>query len=268
MANLRDIIRELIKDNEEIYSAICKVDKVDRDKRLCDVSPVDDSAKIFNVRLQAKVSSEIGLVLFPKEGSEVTVTFITKDLAFVSSTSEIEDIELSIGDFSLTIDSENFNKSVKNININTEDYVLEGSSVDFKVSEIFNVVSDADIKLKALSLALEASTIDLTGATTVNGTMNINGVTTINGAASVSGAMVMAGAVTMGGGSNGGVPKGSALSSELNKLVTEINKIITAFSGWTPSANDGGAALKARVSGLSSLSNVDTSSITNPNVKH
>jgi hypothetical protein len=276
MSNIRDIIKELLKDNEEFYSLIATVSEVNIDKRVCKVQPVNGDAAIFNVRLQSKVSSEIGLILFPVEGSEVTVTFLSKELAFISQTSEIENIKLNIGDFSLFIDAENFNKSVKNIEINTEsyeknavntkinteNYELSGENAKFTLSSIFEVISSADIKLKALTLLLEATTINIKGIT------NITGATTINGAATITGAVAMTGAVSMGGGSNGGIPKGGALTTEINKIVTEVNKIRTALVGWTPVNNDGGAALKTRVSVLTNLSNVAVNNISNSNAVH
>lgn len=276
MSNLRDIIKQLIKDNEEIYSVVCKVVAVDRDKRVCKVEPKNGDAAIFNVRLQSKVSSDIGLVLFPALESDVTVTFLSKELAFVSQTSEIEDIKLDIGEFSLLIDAENFTNSVKNVLINATDhtlnatdtkinstnYDLNGENAKFTLSEIFEVVSAKDIKLNALTFALEAATIGITGVTT------ITGATTINGAATISGAATMAAAVTMGGGTNGGIPKGASLITELNKIINEVNKIRTALVGWKVVPRDGGAALKARVGGLTALTTPNVGSITNDNAKH
>lgn len=282
MSNIRDIIKELLKDNEEIYSLIGKVVEVNRDKRVCKIEPVNGDAEIFNVRLQSKVSSEIGLVLFPKIDSDVTVTFLSKDLAFVSQTSEIEDIKLDIGDFSLFIDAENFEKSVENIVINTtnyeknatdtkinsDNYEMTGENAKFTLSTIFEVISSADIKLQALAFLLNATTVDINGITTVTGATTVNGVTTLNGAATIAGAATMAGAVSMGGGSNGGIPKGSSLVIEFNKIVTEFNKVKAAFSSWTPVNNDGGAALKALTSSINNLTPVVEATISNSNAVH
>lgn len=277
MGNIRDIIKELIKDNEEDYSLIGKVVEVNRDKRVCKVEPKNGDAAIFNVRLQSSVSSAVGLVLFPELESDVTVTFLSKDLAFISQTSVIEDIKLDIGEFSLFIDAENFNKSVKNVVVNSTDhevnttnaklnadnYEMTGENAKFTLSTIFEVISNGMISAEAQAIALDATTIDLTGITT------INGLTTINGAATISGSVTMAGAVSMGGGANGGIPKGSSLAVEINKIVTEINKIRTAFNNWTPVNNDGGAALKALVSGLlTNLPNINAGDISNENAVH
>jgi hypothetical protein len=269
--NIRDLIIQLIKDNEEKYSLICKVIEVDRDKRLCVVEPKNGDAAIYDVRLQSIVSSQMGLVLFPEIESDVTVAFLSKELAFITQTSIIQDIKLNIGDFSLEIDAENFTKSVKNVLINStrneqnsentiinsDNYDLTSENAKFTTSQMFEVLSNGIISLDAQLIALDATNIDITGITT------INGLVTVNGAAAISGA------VSMGGGVNGGIPKGAALAQELNKIVAEINKIKDAFDSWTPISNDGGAALKTIVNGLlSSLNDIDVSNISNTNALH
>ena len=45
-------------------------------------------------------------------------------------------------------------------------------------------------------------------------------------------------------GSNNGLVKVDDLVTKLNNLEHKVNDLVTVFSGWTPVANDGGAALK------------------------
>jgi len=289
LANLRDIVRELIKDNEEIYSMVCKVVAVDETLRTCDVEPIDGSAAIFDVRLQSKNETGVGLVAFPSVDSDVTVTFISKELAFVSCTNQIDRVQLNIGEMSLMMDAENFEKSVKNIKINTEDhqetakdikistetYDLSGESATFTLSSIFSIDAQ-DVEVVATNILMDAAVVEISGATTingiteVNGATTINGLTTINGGATISGAVAMAASLTIAGGTNGGMPIGSKIKDEFNKIVTEINNIKSAFEGWTPVFQDGGAALKVRSALFSGspLSAVNTSAISNDNVKH
>lgn len=289
MANLRDIVRQLIKDNEEIYSMVCKVVAVNEAARTCDVEPINGEAGIFDVRLQSKNETSVGLVAFPSVDSDVTVTFITKDLAFVSCTNTIDRVQLNIGEMSLMIDAENFEKSVENIKINTTDYQktakdikidtesydLSGESATFTLSSIFSIDTQ-DLEAYAANIIMDAAFVEITGQTTingiteVNGATTINGLTTINGGATISGAVAMAASLTIAGGANGGMPIGSKIKDEINKVIAEVNKIKSAFNGWTPVNNDGGAALKARASTFQSgsLSLVSTSGISNDNVKH
>lgn len=258
MDNLKDIIKNLISDNEELYSQPCEVLEVDKSARTLKVEPLNGDADIFDVRLQSKESSGIGLVLFPKIGSQVIVTFLSKDLAFVTSTDEVEEVSLRIGEFDLFIDAENFNKSVKNIVINNDNFEQTSKNVKFTVQSLFEVESAADLKLKAITAGIEAAMVD------------IKGVTSITGATTITGAVAIAGAVAMNGGANGGVPKSAALASEFGKVIVEVNKIKKAFADWSPVREDGGAALKGISASFSSplLPVVAPAAISNDMVKH
>ncbi len=97
---IKEILQQLLKDNEEIYSLIGTVSKLDETRRVCNVKPTDGSAELFNVRLQTQVAGTEGLVIIPKNDSEVIVTFLSKDLAFISSTSKIQKIMLNSDGFS------------------------------------------------------------------------------------------------------------------------------------------------------------------------
>lgn len=214
MPELKEILQQLLRDNEEIYSVIGRVVEINEGKRVCKVEPLDDSAALFNVRLQAQVSAEIGLVLFPKEGSEVTVTFISKDLAFVSQTSEIEKVLLDINGFSLLLDKENFT-------LNSDKMTTTGDTVKFTAQTLFEAISAVQIKLTAANIAL-AGNVAITGTVALNG------------------------------GANGGVPMSTPLSSEINEVKNDINQLKAIFASWSPVSNDGGSALKAAVSGYAS----------------
>lgn len=287
MAELKDILKQLLKDNEEIYSIVGTVEEVNEDKRVCKIKPIDDSAELFNVRLQTKVSSSIGLVLFPKQGSQVTVTFMSKELAFVSQTDEIEKILLNIEGFSLFIDKENFETEVKNKKNTVDNYDTIAKNAIFEIETLFKVISQAQIVLEAQALIMQAQTVGITGVTTIDGQTTVNGATTINaatiinalltvnGAAVISGAMsaasaTIAGGMSVGGGSNGGVPTGGALKTQLDEIKDDLNELKSKLSSWTPVNHDGGAALKALISSYASatLPPTDLSSISNPNFVH
>jgi hypothetical protein len=53
--------------------------------------------------------------------------------------------------------------------------------------------------------------------------------------------------ITINGGENGGLVKVAKLTDRLNVIEKEINDLKTVFLGWTPVAQDGGAALKTAV---------------------
>ena len=273
---LIDILRRALKDNEEIYSVIGTVTAVNNDKRTCTVKPNDDAAELHEVRLQTNVSGSLGLVHFPKLESEVTVTFMSKDLAFVSQTSEIEKIILKIEGFEMLIDKENFNYTVKNTKIDSENYEVNTKNTKFTAEQAFEVISQSIIKMQAQNFVLQASAafgltaqnINLTGILAILGQTSITGATNITGATTIAGALsVSGGAISLGGSAGGGLPMSGALVTEINKLKTDFQNLKSKFTAWSPVANDGGAALKAQLSSWSpNVTPVTPTAISNPNV--
>lgn len=90
--SIRDILREIVKENEEIYSLVCRVDAVDETERTVDVTPINGGAPIFGVRLQSAINSDKGFVQIPKTGSDIVVTFMSKNTGFVSVCEEVEKV--------------------------------------------------------------------------------------------------------------------------------------------------------------------------------
>lgn len=82
---LKEAIERLTERNEEVYSIIGKVDAIDKNKRTCDVLPLqDEEAVLYDVRLQAGLEGAKGTICFPKVGSVVVVTFLNKDSGYVA----------------------------------------------------------------------------------------------------------------------------------------------------------------------------------------
>lgn len=77
---------------EKIYTLIGTATNVDETKRVCDFTPIGDEGQRFDVRLQSAESQTVGLVLIPKEGSDIAISFMNKTQAFVSLTSELDKI--------------------------------------------------------------------------------------------------------------------------------------------------------------------------------
>jgi hypothetical protein len=96
--NIKAAIQKLAETRDEKYCKICIVDAVDETARTVDVSPIDESAPILGVNLQANQSGGVGVVCFPMVGSYVVVAFLSSATAVVVLTDEIEKIMLKIGD--------------------------------------------------------------------------------------------------------------------------------------------------------------------------
>jgi len=102
--SIKDLIRILAKSGEKFYSEIARVKSVNSD-RTCDVIPINGDIEIYDVKLQANISQNTGLVIYPKVNSYVLVSFLDKNNAFVALTTDIDKFEVIIGDYSFTIDN-------------------------------------------------------------------------------------------------------------------------------------------------------------------
>lgn len=84
-------MNELLKSGEELYAKVCEVTAIEAGAKTIDVSPVDGTAEIFGVPLQAD-SEGGGLVFFPKVGSKVVVAFTSKHTAVAVGFGEVDGI--------------------------------------------------------------------------------------------------------------------------------------------------------------------------------
>lgn len=95
MPNIKEILDEFVKSSlnqEKIYTVIGTASNIDETKRVCDFTPVGDEGQRFDVRLQSIESGILGMVLIPKDGSTIAISFMNKTQAFVSLTSELEKV--------------------------------------------------------------------------------------------------------------------------------------------------------------------------------
>lgn len=99
MSNIKEIIRQLAQGGRQSVSLVCKVDAVDKDARTVDCTPLDESAPLLGVNLQANQGSTFGMVTFPKVDSYVVVGFVADGSAgVVLLTDEVESVEVVISE--------------------------------------------------------------------------------------------------------------------------------------------------------------------------
>lgn len=113
--NIREAIKLLAEPDGETAALICTVDAVDKDARTVDCSPINESAPLLGVNLQANQGSDFGVCLFPKVGSFVVVGFVADGAAgVVLLCDEIESAEIVIGDSSAFISADGLTVKVGN----------------------------------------------------------------------------------------------------------------------------------------------------------
>jgi hypothetical protein len=93
---IKELLHQLLHDNEEMYSKVCTVETVDG--LTCDVLPVDGDAPVLDVRLTVNPDATNYFAVIPKVGSLVIVTFLNKDVAFVSLVDEPDKLVYKSGD--------------------------------------------------------------------------------------------------------------------------------------------------------------------------
>lgn len=97
MNNIKETIRQLAQGGRQSVSLVCTVDAVDKTARTVDCTPLDESAPLLGVNLQANQESQFGVVSFPKVGSYVVVGFVADGAAgVVLLTDEVESVEVVI----------------------------------------------------------------------------------------------------------------------------------------------------------------------------
>ena len=145
MQNLRNIIRQLAQPDGETIALVCIVDAVDKSARTVDCSPINESASLLGVNLQANQGADFGLCLFPEIGSFVVVGFIADGSAgVVLLTEKIESAEIVIADTSVVMDANGVRFDVGDISAH-----LDKNAVTFNGGDLGGLV-----KIKELTKRL------------------------------------------------------------------------------------------------------------------
>ena len=119
-------LQKLVDNGEQVYAKICKVHKVDRENKCCDVIPVDGSAELFDVSFQSDTAGT-GLCFYPAEGSHVLVVFINKHHACICNVSELDLMKLMIDkmEFSVEKDRLTFKNEAVQFSVDKSGFLLK-----------------------------------------------------------------------------------------------------------------------------------------------
>jgi hypothetical protein len=91
--DIKNAVEILAGKNEEIYSIACNVSNVDKVKKICDCTPINGKAIMYNVKLMS--DDKTGFLLVPKNDSIVIVTMVNKYTGYVAMCSELDEIQLN-----------------------------------------------------------------------------------------------------------------------------------------------------------------------------
>lgn len=96
MSDIANTIRLLSRNGRQTGNLICTVDSVDKKTRTVDCTPLDESAPLLGVNLQANQNGTVGIVAYPRVGSYVVVGLLAEGSAgIVLLTDDIESVEIT-----------------------------------------------------------------------------------------------------------------------------------------------------------------------------
>jgi len=121
---LQEALKRLTDSGAELYCKICTVDDINKDARTIDVSPLDESAPILGVNLQANQDETDGFVAFPKKGAHVVVAFLSDATAVAVVFGAVESVIWTIGEdkpVEITAEKSNLKISIGDTTIEADD---------------------------------------------------------------------------------------------------------------------------------------------------
>jgi hypothetical protein len=91
MTDIRKAIKSIALSGR-MEAIIGTITEVDEDQRLCTIEPLNGDAIVYDVRLQAAIGDEHGVVLIPKVGAYGIAVFIADNAAFLALFGEVEKV--------------------------------------------------------------------------------------------------------------------------------------------------------------------------------
>lgn len=133
--NIRQAIQQMAMNGAELYCKVCTVDAVNEDTRTIDCTPIDESAPLLGVNLQADQEQEVGVVQFPAEGSDVVVAFLSANVAVVVLTTEVTKTVLTIGNTEAVVEDNSVTLTTEGVSVEVKDKTakidVDGTTVEF-----------------------------------------------------------------------------------------------------------------------------------------
>jgi hypothetical protein len=115
---ISDLLNKIIDPNTEgSYSLVGTVIEVNESDRTCEVEPINGTAILYDVKLQANETRDKGFVIFPTKGSEVIVTLLNDKTGFVSVFSDFDKAEIVTGGQRLFFDAKGLKLSKQNADL-------------------------------------------------------------------------------------------------------------------------------------------------------
>lgn len=167
---IQEAIKQLSVSGAEIYCKICTIDAVDVEARTVDCSPLDESAPLVGVNLQANQDAGTGVVAIPAPGSYVVVGFLSPSAAVVILTEKIDRYLVDIGDAHARITDGQIDIAVKDttVKVDSSGIVMNGGGLGglVKIQELTDKLNELIDAFNAHTHEIATGGIAVTGSAT------------------------------------------------------------------------------------------------------
>jgi hypothetical protein len=140
--NIKDLVKQLAKRDEEDYSILCKVESVNEEKGTCTANPVNGEAPILRVKLRTEKDGAV--LLIPEKDSFIVCSFLSKNEAYVSMFGKISKVIIT--------NSSSFDivaKGALSIDSGDDLTVSTKGSAKISVEKDFTMESKGDIEISS-----------------------------------------------------------------------------------------------------------------------
>lgn len=167
---IQEAIRKIAAAGAELYCKVCTVDAVDEKARTVDCTPLDESAPLLGVNLQANQESEEGIVLFPSIGSYVVVAFTEPSVGLVVLAEKVDKIILKIDNTLAEIGDGQTSIAVQDttVKISPKGVIINGGGLGgmVKIQELTQKLNDFIVAFNNHTHELPTGSVAVTGSAT------------------------------------------------------------------------------------------------------
>jgi hypothetical protein len=172
LSDIRNAIKEMAKNQDEIYSILGTVSAIDENALTCDVVPLFEAPDLLDVKLMPlSADGEVkkGFLRIPKIGAVVIVTMLSADEGYIATESQLE---------KLYVNGENYGGLVMIMEL-----VKKLNALENKVNSIistFNTHTHPYVNIAAPATTSPSAT-PVTGSLTLTKKIDLENTTVVHG---------------------------------------------------------------------------------------
>lgn len=155
--NIKHLIQRMAAGDVPTSAVVCTVTAVNTTARTIDCEPLDESAPILNVNLQANQDSTHGLCLFPKVGSYVLVGFANNgQSAYLCLADEVESLTINMGSTPVEL---SLSEDAATLKVGNSKVEITANKIQFNGGQKGGLVLPAELTQKLNALENDINTL-------------------------------------------------------------------------------------------------------------